>query len=29
MKEFGPGNLTGTRPATERDVYQIQSQIYF
>ncbi len=29
QSEFGPGNLTGTRPATERDVYQIQSQIYF
>ncbi len=29
QSEFGPGNLTGTTPSTERDVYQIQTQIYF
>lgn len=27
--EFGTGNLTGTAPSTERDVYQIQTQVYF
>ena len=27
--EFGAGNLTGTAPSTERDVYQVQTQIYF
>ena len=27
--EFGAGNLTGSTPSTERDVYQIQTQVYF
>jgi len=27
--EFGTGNLSGTSPSTERDVYQLQTQIYF
>lgn len=27
--EFGTGNLSGTTPSTERDVYQVQTQVYF
>lgn len=27
--EFGTGNLSGSNPSTERDVYQIQTQLYF
>lgn len=27
--EFGPGNVSGTNPSTERNVYQVQTQVYF